>query len=288
MTTTGIAPRIVLDAPLPRAPLRGLLSTPAAATPVPPVAHWQAGANLYPYPDAMPDANDPCASGTFRQKATPTAVGTVDPFDAWTAYLGQICTAMGVGPWDLWKARADAALQARTSWMLERQLAYGSFATDNPFLGDADVTLPAGAGGVAAAVALAYLEGFVARRGQQGVIHLTPEVAAFLGFTYLYVDGQNLRTVGTGTPVVVGQGYSDQGGAENLAPHGGSEAAAGQSWCFASSPIIYRVGELLALPETITEALDRSNNDVIYRAERDLWVAFDGGPHAAVLADWSP
>jgi len=235
----------------------------------------------------MPETVDPCADGTFRQKLTPTQVGLFDPFNAWTAYLGQFCTGMGIGQWDSWKTRANQAMAARTSWALERQLAWGVFA-DSPYLADTDVELPAGAGAVAATVALAYLEGFISRRGQQGVIHLTPEVAAALGFTYLYVDGQNLRVLGTGTPVVVGQGYSDQAGTENFAPAGGSEAAGGQSWIFASSPILYRTSDVMALPESIGEAMDRENNDVVYRAERDLWVAFDGGPHAAVLADWSP
>lgn len=288
MTDIGIAPRIVLDAPLPRPPLRSLIRSSGAATPVPDETHWQAGANIYPYPDAMPDSIDPCATGSFRQKLAPESVGLPDPFKAFTAYLGEMCHSAGIGDWDAFRRRADVAMEARTSWALERQLAWGLYESDNPYLADTDVDLPAGAGAVAAAVALAWLEGYIAERGQQGVIHMTPEVAAYLGFTHLYIDGGQMRVLGTGTPVIVGQGYSDLAGSSNFAPDGGSEAASGQSWIFASSPIIYRYGEILSLPETIGEALDRSNNEVTYRAERDLWVAFDGGPHAAVLAGWAP
>lgn len=288
MTNVGVAPRIVIDAPLPRSPLRGLLGAPGAVTLAPDQAHWQAGANIYPYPDAMPDAIDPCADGTFRQKLTPDGVSLPDPFAAFTAYLGEICHSAGIVDWDSFRRRADVALAARTSWALERQLAWGFYESDNPFLADTDVDLPAGAGAVASAVALGWLEGYISKQGQQGVIHLTPEVASVLGQTYLYLDGQQLRVVGTGTPVIVGQGYSDQAGGENFAPDGGSEAAGGQSWCFASSPIVYRAGEIISLPDTLGQALDRTDNAVVYRAERDLWVGFDGGPHAAVLADWSP
>lgn len=288
MSTTGIAPRLVLDAPLPRQAPRGLLSSPGAALRLPEVAHWQAGVNFYTYPAAMPDANDPCSTGTFRTKTVPTGVTLPDAFDAFVAYLGNFCSSLGIGgTWDAWRRRTDAAMDARTSWALERQLAWGTFVAGNPYLADADVSLPGGAGAKAAAVALAYLEGFLAERGQAGVIHATPEVVSFLGADNFTPDGPQLRTL-SGTPVIVGQGYSDLAGADNLAPAGGSEAAAGQSWIFASSPIIYREGAVISLPETMGEALDRSDNSVIYRAERDLWVAFDGGPHAAVLADWSP
>jgi hypothetical protein len=45
---------------------------------------------------------------------------------------------------------------------------------------------------------------------------------------------------------------------------------------------------VFSLPETLSEALDREENIVIYRAERGLWVGWDGQFSAAVLADWSP
>lgn len=287
MSETGVAPRIVIDAPLPRAPLHGITGSPAAASIPPDNPRWMAGADMYPFPDAMPDSVDPCGFSSPHTKLDPEGVTIPDPSLAFTAYLGEICHSAGIGPWDAFKDRANRAMNARASWALERQLAWGAFA-DGPFLGDADVDLPAGSGAVAAASALAWLDGYLARQGQQGVIHITPEVATFLGDHYLIADGINLRTR-SGTPVIVGTGYSDQAGGENFAPTGGSEAAGGQSWCFASSPVLYRLSpEPIALPESLAEALNRENNEVVYRAELDMWVAFDGGPHAAVLADWTP
>lgn len=288
MSETGIAPRIVLDAPLPRPSLHRLLASPSAATPLPDQAHWQAGASIYPYPDAMPDSIDPCASGTFREKLNPEGVVLPDPFHAFVAYLGEICHSAGIISWDLFRARADAAMDARTSWALERQLAWGQWQATNPFLADADMQIPAGSAAVPAAVALAYLEEFLATRGQGGVIHMTAPVAAYLGFTHLYVDGQQLRVLGTGTPVIVGQGYTDADAPSPDVSPAVDATDPGQSWIFASGQIVYRQGDVISLPETLSQALDRENNDVVYRAERDLWVAFDGGPHAGVLADWSP
>lgn len=285
--TTLVAPRIRLDAPLPRPPLFGLTSSPSAATPAPASDRNGAGAAIMPYPSAMPDSIDPCATGTARAKLVPTGELLPDDFPGFTAYLGEICTTFAIGDWNEWRARAEVALEARTSWALERQLAWQWFHAQ-PHLSDADADLPAGAAAVAAAVAVAYLDDYLAQRGQLGVIHLTPAVATYLGFEKLRVDGQQLRTA-SGTPVIVGTGYAGSD-ADNLDPEasGASEAAAGADWIFASGPVVYYEGEIYANPDTQAEATDRSDNTVIYRAERDLWVGFDGGDHAAVLADWSP
>lgn len=277
-TMTGAAPRIVLDGPLPRPPLYGLASVAQEA---PSDAHWRAGANLRPYPGALPEGHDPCLTGSFRDKGIPDGIDLPDTFPTFTAYLGEICTGSGIGNWDEFKNRANVALAARTSWALERQLVDAEF-TAAPHLGDANVDL-LGGGAVAAAVALAYLEDAIAATGQDGLIHLTASVAAYLGYERLRDDRGVLRTA-RGTPVVVGDGYTG-----SVTPTGGGAAAAGQSWIYATGPVLYRADtEIFNLPDTEAEALDRSDNTVIYRAERDLWVAWDGQLQAAVLADWSP
>jgi len=284
MSVMGVAPRIVLDGPLPRPPLFGLSSAAQSVGGDEP--HWRAGANLYPYPPDLPSANDPCAAGTFRDKATPTGVTLPEGFPTFTAYLGEICTAASVGDWDEFKGRAESALRARDGWALERQLVAADF-VDAPHLGDDNVDVLASGAPVAAAVAIAYLEEALAATAQDGLIHLTAAVAAFLGGDYLVNDRGVLRTY-RGTTVVVGTGYSD---ADVPTPSGtpGSTPAAGQSWIYVSGPVLYRKDpNIFSLPEDESEALDRSDNTVIYRAERDLWVAWDGQLQAAVLADWSP
>lgn len=291
--STMTQPRISIDAPAPRPPAFGLTGSPAAATEVDD-ARWEAGAYIETYPESKPSAHDPCSTGSDREKDLPDEYVQPNPFPAFTAYLGQICTAYSIGNYDTWRARAEVALEARTSWALERQLAwafYGVTSDDpgpQPFLADADADLPAGASAVPAANALAWAEAYGAELGQEFVIHLPPPVVSFLGMDYFRVVGSSLYTA-AGTPVIVGPGYYGNTD-DNLDPQasGAGEAAAGQSWIFASSKVLYRRGEMYALPETIGEATDRDDNTVIYRAERDLWVAFDGLRHAAILADWTP
>lgn len=282
-TITAVAPRIVVDGPLPRPPLYSLASV---AQEIVADAHWRAGANVRPYPADMPAANDPCASGTFRVKATPAGINLPEAFPAFTAYLGAICTASGIGPWDEFKARAGAALTAREGWALERQLVAASFVAA-PHLGDLNVTVLASGAAVPVETALAYLEDALGATGQDGLIHLTPSAAARLGTHFLRDDRGTLRTA-RGTAVAVGDGYI---GADVPSPLGvpGATPAAGQSWIYVSGPVLFqRASELYELPVTEAEALDRTDDTVIYRAERDLWVAWDTQLQAAVLADWSP
>jgi hypothetical protein len=267
-----------LDGPLPRPPEYGLLSVARRLG----ADRWTAGAALWPYPSALPAAEDPCAAITLRVKDTPTEVTIPDGFAAWTAYLGEVCSAMGIGSWESFLARADVAMEAATSWALERQLAAGDFAAGNPNLGDANVDLLASGNAVAARVALSYLEDAIAATGRAGVIHATPSVVAAWGYDALTVEDGVLKTL-NGTLVVSGQGYV---GAD--APTGGDAADPGESWIYATHDVLFEMSGILALPETLSEALDREINEVVYRAERDLWVGWDGVLQAAVLADWSP
>lgn len=292
MSETLVAARIPLDGPLPRPNPYGLVSVALEQTSPRPTD--RGGALIVPYPDAMPDANDPCTDGSAREKITPDSLELPDGFPTWTAYLGEVCTTRSVGPWDAWKARANLALAGRESWALERQLLNGEFAPASgsqvtPTL-QSEATLPAGSGSVAARSAIAFLEGAIAGTGIAGVLHLTPEVVTYLGFETFRDDRGTLRTA-SGTPVIVGAGYSSQDEDEDIgAPDaGGSEAGTGQSWVYASGPILYAHSPtIFNLPDTIREATDRSDNTVVYRAERDLWVGWDTQLAAAVLADWSP
>ena len=284
MSETLLAARIVLDGPLPRPPAHGLLSVAQRA---PADAHWRAGASLYPYPvKAMPSGQDPLNEGTFREKDDPDGIENPDGFYAWTAYLGEVCTAFSIGNWSEFKGRADVALMAKTSWALERQLVDAEFAP-GPHLGDDDVTLLASGAAVGAPTAIAYLEDAIGATGLDGVIHVTPSVVTFCGHDQFRDDRGVLRTT-RGTPVIVGTGYVGS----DVPTSGGSAdtaAGAGQSWCFATGPVMYQFDDTAySMPESLGEALDRETNEVVYRSERDLWVAWDKQLQVAVLADWSP
>ena len=278
---------IPLDGPVPRPPQYGLPSVALEVTPNP---TDRGGAVITPYPDGMigegedisgpVTSHDPCSDGSARLKDFPNALTIPAGFPSWTAYLGEVCTAYNIGPWEDWKARANVALAAREAWALEAQLAGAIFAAA-PNLNDSPDVL--GGAAVSPASAVAYLEGAIADTGIEGVLHLTKEVVAYLGVSFFTNAGGILRTA-AGTPVVAGTGYKAAG-----APSGQAAAAAGQSWVYATGPVLYaRSATIYNAPDTIAEALDREDNTVIYRAERDLWVGWDEQLKAAVLADWTP
>lgn len=293
--STVMVPTIYLDSPAPRPPLHRLMDSPDAAFLATDVERQSfVGAGLRRFPDAMPTVFDPACgpNESNNQKDIPEdPAGFTGPYDSFTVYLGDICTSYAiVGDWEAWKDRAEAALEARTSWALERQLAWGTLAGEDAFLADADAVLPAGATAIAVRNAVAYLEDWLSQFGQRGVISLTPAVVTALGMDFFRLDNGQLRTA-AGTPVIVGSGYAPNvDGSENLDPtaSGAGEAAAGASWIFAHPPVKYWVGELLFPDDPIEVWLDRDDNVVVYRTERKLWVGFDSGPHAAALADWTP
>lgn len=284
--TSGLV-GIPLDGPAPKPPQYGLPTVAVEQTAPDPTD--RGGAVITPYPDALPSSHDPCSDGSAREKDYPDPLTIPAGFPSWTAYLGEVCTAYNIGSWPEWKARANLALAARESWALEAQLAGAIFA-DAPSLNDSDVDILAGAA-VSPASAVAYLEDAIAVTGIEGVIHLTKAVVGYLGASFFTSSGGILRTA-SGTPVVAGTGYpgpASGDGTPTIFPTGGAAAAAGQSWCYASGPVLYARGAtIFNSPDTIAEALDRDDNTVVYRAERDLWVGWDKALQAAVLADWTP
>jgi hypothetical protein len=290
-TITTSQPFITVSAVAPRTPAFGLTSSPGAAVPID-SDRWEGGAWVEPFPPALPSAHDPCSEGTDRLKAIPEEYEQPNPFPGFPVYLGEICTTWSIGDWETWKARAESALEARTSWALERQLAWATFVDSLsdpvPHLSDAAADLPAGASAVPYRTAVSWADAYLAELGEQGVVHLPPPVVTALGFDFFRLSGGTLYTP-AGNAVIVGAGYYGST-ADDLDPaaSGAAEAAAGQSWIFASGLVQYRVGELYAIPEDRSQAIERGSNTVVYRAERDLWVGFDGGRHAAILADWTP
>lgn len=279
MSTTVFAGREPILGPVPRQAEYGLLSVALQGG----IERFRSGYALEPYPSAMPVGHDACLEGTFRLKDAPEPRTLPDGFPSFRVYLGDVCTTSRVSErWEEFKAMVNAALRAKRSWALERQLVAADFGTAL-HLGDTGVSLPAGAGAVSARTAVSYLEDAIAATALGGVIHLTPSVASYVAEA-ITTDGEMAVMKATGTKVVVGQGYV---GADP--PAGGGAAAAGQSWIYASHDIVYDEDtELFELSENIAESTDREFNIVTYRAEYDMVVGFDPALRAAVLADWSP
>lgn len=293
MSITGVGPALAVEGPLPAPPAYNIFTVAQAlsANLTPDgdlLERWRNGISLRAYPPGVPTGFDPCSTGTFRTKdeGEPAPISAFLPF---TAYVADFCSALGLGPWPEFQARTNAVLTATEAFALERQLAQGDPMNDNPFLGDANMVEVGPGGALNPGAALAYLEQAIAGTGRAGVIHATPAIAAAwsaLGYTLERVAGGvaggSLRTVGNWTPVIVGSGYT------GTDPVADDSPGAGWGWAFATGPIVYgRSAELMPVPETEREALDRTNNDVVYRAERDMLVAWDTVLQAGVLVDWS-
>jgi len=278
VSTMTFGPPIVLDdGHLPVAPPHSLLKTPGVVK-EPPDEHWLSGATVYPYPEGPPSTWDPCSTGTFRTKEEGEGVD-LNSFASFVVYLPITCSSMSIGDPDEFMQRAEIALEAVESFAIEQQLSQGTAIPTNPFFGMAGVSLPAGAGAVTAGIGLAWLEEAIGATGKQGMIHSTPgPVAHWNNLGVSLIDGNLISA--NGNRVVAGGGYA------GATPSGGGAAASGQSWVYATGPVEVR-HSAVAIPD-ISEVLDRTINEVTFRAERYVLATWDTHPHAAVLIDWAP
>jgi hypothetical protein len=269
-------PIVIDDGHAPVAPPHSLLKTPGVLKP-PGDAHWLSGAAVYPYPEDLPGLFDPCSTGTVRTKEEGTGVES-PYFASFVVYLPITCSAMSIGDPEEFRGRAEIALQAVESYAVEQQLSRGLGVFTNPYFADAAHTLTgAGATATAPMTALSYLEEVIGATGKQGMIHATPAVVT----QWFDQDRLDLPLVTVaGTRVVSGGGYAE------ATPSGRTPAAAGQSWVYATGPVEVRHAPMKLLD--ISEVLDRSNNDVTFRAERFVLATWDAQLQAAILVDWSP
>jgi hypothetical protein len=269
-------PVVIDDGHLPVSPPYSLLNTPGVLKD-PGDAHWLSGAAIYPYPAGTPTEWDPCSTGTFREKEEGEGVES-QYFASFVSYLPITCSAISIGDPQEFARRAEIALDAVQSFSAERQLALGTGVSTNPYLADAAHTLTAaGATATAPDPALAYLEEEIGETGKQGMIHATPPVVS-RWFDQNRAFTRQLITA-NGTRVVSGGGY------QAATPSGRTPAAAGQSWVYATGPVEVRLGTVAVMD--IKEVLDRSNNDVTFRAERYVLVTWDAQLQAAILVNWA-
>lgn len=274
---TTLAMPVTLDGPLPSPPEHCLLSVPGVV--VPGDGHWLSGATVYPYPVDVPETWEPCAVGTFRTKADGNGV-PLPSFSPFAAYLSITCSSMGIGDPVEFRTRAEIALMAVQSHAVEQALSQGVLESPNPWFLDGNEDLPAGTTAVSVQAGLGYLEQAIGESGRQGMIHLAPSVVAAAGFNYLREEEQEGPvTTASGTPVASGGGYI---GAHRL---GHTAPPAGQSWGFATGPVQVRLADADLLD--ISEVLDRTNNDVTFRAERYVLAVWDTAVQTAVLIDWT-
>ena len=284
--STTFGPTIGLSGPAPAPPRYSLLSVativPPGVTGLPgnqlPDIHYLAGAEVWPYPDAASgNVFNPCATGTNREKSGQQDL-PLPEFASFTVYETIECSARSIGEeYDLWAARARAALEAMESFQVEEEFAKGLHLATNPHLADAGVTVVDGTG-LSPERALGALVQSASAHGNEFVVHVDPATAvAFSADLLIEKEGTGMRVVGTGSPVVVGYGYV------GATPTGG--LAANTSWIFATGPVEVRRSEVYIVPGSVKEAMERTHNDITMRAERHYLVTWDTVLQDAVLVN---
>lgn len=267
-----------IDGPLPQERMHSLLTVPNVLVPEA-GEHWKSGVSVWGYPEEVPELWEGCSDGTFRVKVE----GGVFPQGSFTSFVMYVpisCSAMGIGDPNEFAERAARVLRSTQAFAVERALARGVMGLNNPYLGDTN--LVSLATGVTASAAVGYLENAIADTGRQGLIHITPAVAAMAGDALVTgAPGDPIYTP-AGTPVAVGAGYVGTDPDALASPDSNSD------WVFATGPVEVRIEDTVTLvPEGVAEAVDRSVNDVVFRAEKVAVVSWDTALQVGVLADWS-
>lgn len=274
---TRLAPLAIVAPPTAAPSLHGLA---VSAQAVPETdERWVGGFTFDPETGVLVSAFDPtCENNT---NALSAALELADG-DCVTYYpicyeLGAKRSARGFLAQD-YAARPRAQLEAGFPKRLEQEFWTGALNTDNQHLAVSGCEVLY-AGAVSPARALGLLENALAGVGSggRGMIHASPELVTAWTF-YVHEEGGRLVTNTKGTIVVAGAGYPGTG------PLGHADAAvtADTQWAFASGLVHLRSTEIAVSPEAFSEALDRDENTVTYRAFRYAATTFD--PHAGPFA----
>lgn len=287
---TGVGPLTRLDGPLPLPRRYTLLQVAQQVDPGD--IHWLNGVWLQSYPMDPVAAHDGCSTGTFRTKDPGGALND-GKFAGFTAVMAISCNAASVGPDPDWfTARVAQAFKVAEDAAAERVLATGGgidvFGADNPHLTDANLDQLNGGAAVSPLHGLELLEDAIGATDRGGIIHATPAtVTAWAQYGNLLApdSAATLRTVATGTPIVVGDGYI------GVHPDGAAAPTARRAWAFATGQVRYLTDPSRNLPPTLLpgeyrQALDRSDNDVTFRAERQYVITFDTDTSSG--ADYPP
>lgn len=261
--------RTVVDGPLPVAPPHTLIARSQVVTE--PDERFGNGLAVRGYPCGVPGVWDPCSSGAERLKSSAPAGGWTNA-STFVAVLGFVCGSPGLA-WDEYRTRAAASFAAREHVPVELEFWTGGLFDETPHLAsdDADTVTTTAEHPVEA---LAALEDALVGRG---VIHMRSGMATILGsLGALALDAQGRLVTINGNIVVPGQGYPGTGP--------GGEAPDGSEWLYATGEVAIRRGDVVLVPGTEAEALDRATNDVTLYAERDYVVAWDACNHLAAEA----
>lgn len=273
-----------VSAPLPLPRSYTLLDT--AREVAPENDRWLAGVSSEGYVPGKASVFDHCSTGSDRVKDAANAI-PVRHFGAFTVYLVGQCTSVSIGPDSTyWTDRLQLAFQAVEAEAVERVFATGDGnPAFGPYLHDANLKILDGTG-VSPVEGLAALEQEIADKGGGGIIHATPAVATYWAALFLVTSRNGVMYTQLGTRVAVGAGYI------GIATASGAH----EEWAYATGPVEFTRDQTVVIPADYSQALDRSNNDVLYIAEREYvlnWVGREDPSdehhiQAGVLIDRNP
>ncbi len=268
-TTVPQTGLVNLQAPLP-APRKFTLLDAAQLHDNPANERWLRGAAIGGDVPGPAYTQAGCSQGTDRIKADAGRIA-IDDAGAFTVYLPAFCTAQSIGPDPTyWTDRLELVFQVYESAAVERVFATADGLGTNVgrYLGDSAVEI-LGGGAVGPVEGLALLEQEIARNGT-GMIHVDPSVATYWEANLLISSKGGQMSTGLGTPVAVGAGYID------AAPDGEGTPDPGEQWAWASGPVEISRSDLFTIPGLYSQAIDRSQNDVMFYAERHYLINWIG------------
>ena len=192
-------------------------------------------------------------------------------------------------------ARITRQLEGITQKAIEAELWDGAIrigqSHNNKALTDPAATILNSGTALSAKRALALLEHKIATTspaGEQGVIHMTRDVAALLAsdsqLLFHEKDSEHLQTL-TGTPVIVGSGYSGAGPTD--AAGSSEDPTDTNKWMYATGKVRVFLGSPDVVNDSVAQgyAVSGNQNDVRLKAIRPAAVYFDTSIHLSVRVD---
>jgi hypothetical protein len=262
--------RETVQAPQARPPLYGLIA--AAPTVEDSDLRW-VGDGLHFQPEACGQGGrlSVTCEGNTAAMDVGTRPGLIESTPMFI-YAEDSCSTFGSSSRDF-LGRARRQLAAIESAELADELWNGTLSTadglDNRWLAgpaaDSDTVTTAAADPVAA---LACITAGLASalRGQQGMVHVTPQLLTYLQAESVVTQRGNLWVTAMGHIVVADAGYTGHG------PDGAAPGAT--QWIYGTPVIQVRLGPVMLFPDNlasatnIAQALDRERNDLVVFAGR--------------------
>ena len=217
--------------------------------------------------------------GTLSDKQASASYLTYVPFNIEVEDLSSTFGLLGVDR----IAAVKAALEAVTSKALEREFWEGKAAlaetgaNGNMYLSKASAaTIPVDAA-KKPENALMLLEQAISNSptGQNGVIHMTRDVASILGSRLVYKKGDTENSgramTRLGTDVIIGSGYTGNG----PIGHANAAASATNKWIYATGPVEVHLGKIEVVNDNLAQGADVTINNMRIKAFRPAAVYAD-------------